>query len=125
MRVICAWCENEGRETLIGELGLYDLDMTSHGICLDHEKDLLKQIDQLKRKQSPRLRRSRRPAVPLRSSSLPVMPHCATPWRRRRQHRMTPAQMTLPFDETTPALAIGNPEWQLVPVEASGLEETT
>jgi hypothetical protein len=121
MRVICAWCENEGRETLIGEIGLYDLDMTSHGICLDHEKVLLQQIDQLKHKQSPRLRRSRRPPVQPRSSSFPVMPHCAAPWRRRRQHRMSPAQMKLPFegDATTPTFA--DPQSELVPVEASSL----
>jgi hypothetical protein len=53
MQVICAWCENEGKETLIGEVGLYEGQMTSHGICDDHEKALLKQI---KIKQNQRLR---------------------------------------------------------------------
>jgi hypothetical protein len=125
MKVICAWCENEGRETLIGEIGLYDVDMTSHGICLDHEKVLLNQIDQLKRKQVPRLRRSRRPAAQPRSSSLPVMPHCATPWRRRRQHRMSPAQLTLPFDDGAKAPNLSDPQWQLVPAPVAGSKEST
>ena len=53
MQVICAWCENEGKETLIGEVGLYEGQMTFHGICDDHEKALLKQI---KIKQNQRLR---------------------------------------------------------------------
>jgi hypothetical protein len=44
MKVICAWCEREGRQTLIGEVGLYDRQMTSHGICRNHEKVVLKQI---------------------------------------------------------------------------------
>jgi hypothetical protein len=48
MKVICAWCEQEGKETLIGEVGLYGRGMTSHGICDDHKKVLLTQIRKLK-----------------------------------------------------------------------------
>jgi hypothetical protein len=34
------------------------------------------------------------------------MPNCATPWRRRRKHRMSAAQLSLPFiDGDQPVLA--------------------
>jgi len=44
MKVICAWCEHEGKETLIGDISLYDMEITSHGICVDHEQGLLREI---------------------------------------------------------------------------------
>lgn len=97
MKVICAWCENEGKETLIGEIGLYDLEVTSHGICLDHEQGLLRQVEALRLKQNPRLRRSRRSRAQSRQSGSAAAPNCATPWRRRK-HRMSSAQLSLPFD---------------------------
>ena len=105
MKVICAWCEDEGKETLIGEIGLFDWQVTSHGICLDHEKVLLRQIDELKLKQNPRFRRPRRPrAQPGSSRSLSVSPRipiCPTPWRRRRRKDpMSPAQLSLPFSDS-------------------------
>jgi hypothetical protein len=105
MKVICAWCENGGKETLIGEVGLYDREVTSHGICLDHERVLLRQIEELKIRQSPRLRRQRRSRGTSRTSGSPAMEHCTTPWRRRRSHRMSSvAQLNLPFgDSETPA----------------------
>jgi hypothetical protein len=124
MKVVCAWCENEGKETLIGEVGLYDVDLTSHGICVDHEKVLLQQIDQLKRNQHPRLRRSRRPSLQLRSSNSPVMPNCATAWRRRRQHRLSPAQLHLPFEDPT-ASALPDEQWLLIPARLSGSADST
>ena len=97
MKVICAWCENEGRETLIGEISLFDMEITSHGICLDHQQVLLRQIDDLRRKEHPRLRRHRRPRIPSRPAGSPVPLHCASPWRRRHLHRASPAQLSLPF----------------------------
>jgi hypothetical protein len=99
MKVICAWCEHEGKETLIGEISLFDVEVTSHGICLDHEKGLLQQIQALKLTQNPRLRRSKRLRAQARSSGAPTMVNCTTPWRRRRQNRFSPAQLTLPFPE--------------------------
>lgn len=49
MTVICAWCEQEGRVKLIGEMGLNDRhNMISHGICEDHEKAMLKKIENLR-----------------------------------------------------------------------------
>jgi hypothetical protein len=98
MKVICAWCENEGKETLIGEIGLYDIDVTSHGICLDHEQVLLRQVEALRCKQNPRLRRSRRSRTQFRQSGSVVVPNCALPWRRRKQ-RMPSAQLSLPFGD--------------------------
>jgi hypothetical protein len=98
MKVICAWCENEGKETLIGEIGLYDIEVTSHGICLDHEQALLQQVEALRLKQHPRLRRVRRSRAQPRQSGSGVIPNCATPWRRRK-HRMSPAQLSLPFGD--------------------------
>lgn len=97
MKVICAWCENEGKETLIGEISLFDMEVTSHGICLDHEEVLLRQIHNMKGSEHPRLRRPRRPRVPTRSAGAPTPVHCASPWRRRHFHRTSPAQLSLPF----------------------------
>jgi hypothetical protein len=97
MKVICAWCESEGKETLIGELSLFDMDMTSHGICLDHEQGLLRQIQALKMTQHPKLRRQRHARSQMRSSGSPIVSSCATPWRRRRRHRNSTFQLSLPF----------------------------
>lgn len=100
MKVVCAWCEREGKETLIGEIGLYDWEVTSHGICLDHEQVVLRQIRELKVKQKPRLRRQRHPRAKSESprvvSGLSTI--CTTPWRRRMyERRMSAAQLSLPF----------------------------
>jgi hypothetical protein len=103
MKVVCAWCEVEGKETLIGEIGLYDWQVTSHGICIDHEKAVLRQIKDLRIQQKPRLRRRKR----LRNvspSSRPSLttgsPVCTSAWRRRRQHaHVSSAQLSLPFGD--------------------------
>ena len=105
MRVICAWCEDEGKETLIGEIGLFDWQVTSHGICIDHETVLLRQIEELRNKLNPRLYRSRRPLAKSKSSRpssvLPTLSGCATTWRRRRRKdRASPAQLSLPFTDS-------------------------
>ncbi len=98
MKVICAWCENEGRETLIGELGLFDIEVISHGICLDHEQVLLRQVEALKLQQNPRLGRTRRSRAQSRQSGSAVVPNSAMP-RRRRKNRMPSAQLSLPFGD--------------------------
>ena len=116
MKVICAWCENEGRETLIRALDLYDAEVTSHGICIDHEKVLLRQIEDLKITQSPRLRRSRRPRMTSRLSGSPTVQNCAIPWRRHRtQRRLSPAQLSLPFDDGEGSLLLTDRELELAP----------
>lgn len=116
MKVVCAWCENEGKETLIGEIGLYDIEVTSHGICIDHEKVLLSQIEKLKMKQNPKLRRSRRPRIQPRASNSPTVPNCTTPWRRRRTHRTSLAQLSLPFSDGTGDANVVDQELGLAPV---------
>jgi hypothetical protein len=104
MKVVCAWCEVEGKETLIGEIGLYDWQVTSHGICIDHEKAVLMQIKDPKMQQSARLRRQRRlrtvPASP-RPSLTTGFPVCTTAWRRRSRHSHgSSAQLSLPFGDS-------------------------
>ena len=115
MKVVCAWCETEGKETLIGEIGLYDVEVTSHGICIDHEKVLLQQIKELKVKQNPKLRRPRRARVQPRSSGSPRVPNCTTPWRRRRTHRMPAAQLSLPFGDSEIEVGVLDQEFGLAP----------
>jgi hypothetical protein len=46
MRVICAWCEEEGKHTLLREVGSPDSLTTSHGICHDHQAVMMKTIGQ-------------------------------------------------------------------------------
>ena len=101
MKVICAWCEREGRQTLIGELELYDRKMTSHGICRKHEKVVLRQIQQLSNRENPRLQRRRLSRSKLGSSTwLPASrtTRMRTPPRRRLlKDRLFSAQLQLPF----------------------------
>jgi hypothetical protein len=103
MKVICAWCEREGRQTLIGEVGLYDRKMTSHGICRNHKKVVLKQIQQLPNRENPRLQRRRLSRMKLRSSTwLPASrtTRMRTPTRRRLlKDRLSSAQLQLPFTD--------------------------
>ena len=102
MKVICAWCEREGRQTLIGEAELYDRKMTSHGICRNHKKVLLKQFQQLPNRENPRLHRQRRSRPTLKSSTrLPASRTTRkhTPTRRRLLNdHFSNAQLQLPFD---------------------------
>ena len=102
MKVICAWCEREGRQTLIGEAALFDRKMTSHGICRNHKNALLKQFQQLPNRENPRLHRQRRSRPTLKSSTqLPASraTRTHTPTRRRLlNHHLSSAQLQLPFD---------------------------
>jgi hypothetical protein len=101
MKVICAWCEREGRQTLIGEMGLYDRNMTSHGICRTHKKVVLKQTQQLPNREIPRLQRRRLTRTKLRSPTrlpAPRTTRMRTPTRRRLlEDRRSSAQLQLPF----------------------------
>ena len=101
MKVICAWCEREGRQTLIGGVELDDRKMTSHGICRNHKKVVLKQIQQLPKRENPRLQRRRLSRTKLRSSTwLPASrtTRMRTPTRRRLlKGRLSSAQLQLPF----------------------------
>jgi hypothetical protein len=44
MRVVCAWCQKEGRPALLSEDKSYNLPVESHGICEDHSVRLLRKI---------------------------------------------------------------------------------
>lgn len=50
MKVLCAWCEEEGKQALIRESESDPCAMATHGICREHEVALLKQIAVLARK---------------------------------------------------------------------------
>ena len=44
MKVVCAWCQKEGRPALLWEDKSYNLPVESHGICEDHSVRLLRKI---------------------------------------------------------------------------------
>lgn len=87
MKVICAWCEQEGRQFLISEVELYDRQMTSHGICGDHKKVVLKQIQRLRSSENFRVQRRRHSHAKLNSSTL-VPTSRTTHVRALRRYRL-------------------------------------
>jgi hypothetical protein len=101
MKVICAWCEKEGRQTLIGEVELYDRQMTSHGICRDHKKVMLRQIQPLPSREHPRLQGRRLSRTKLRSSTWLLASRTTrmrTPTRHRLfKDRLSSVQLQLPL----------------------------
>ena len=101
MKVICAWCEREGGQTLIDNVELYDQHMTSHGICRNHKKEVLRQIQQRPNGENPRRQRRRLSRTTPRSSTwLPASrkTRMHTPTRRRLlKDRPSSAQLQLPF----------------------------
>ena len=44
MRVVCAWCKQEGRDALLGECEPVDDKTETHGICARHSKKLVEQL---------------------------------------------------------------------------------
>lgn len=44
MRVVCAWCKQEGRDGLLGECEPFDDTTETHGICVRHSEKLLEQL---------------------------------------------------------------------------------
>ena len=104
MRVICAWCEREGEETLFGEIGLYDQPLTSHGICDDHQKVILNQIRELRIKQNPRSPRRKQSCAKLGPSGELPPPRTtgirtSTRSRLLIKDRQSSAQLCLPFSD--------------------------
>lgn len=97
MKVICAWCEEEGKHTLLHEAGSQDSPTTSHGICHDHQTVMMKKIGKVTNE-----------ALVLRPRHYEA-PSRATFKGRRKQSRRTPtrrrlcrtsapsSQMVLPF----------------------------
>lgn len=41
MKIICAWCEKEGLQSLMGEKPPYSSDVVSHGMCEYHEEKFI------------------------------------------------------------------------------------
>lgn len=70
MKVVCAWCEEEGKHTLLNEGGAVESPMASHGICRDHERMMVKSLADMKRelmllrpRHDPGLSRGTRPSL--------------------------------------------------------------
>ena len=62
MRFLCAWCQAEGKETVLREDEGDDPTVISHGICEPHQQKMLGEIGKLDigRKENPRKRRMRK-----------------------------------------------------------------
>lgn len=92
MKVICAWCEQEGTETLISEAGLYDGPLPSHGICANHEQAMLRQVRELRIKQNKPVFFSPAPV----SRPVGARPHARRPAVNRY---LSTAQLLIPFSD--------------------------
>lgn len=44
MRIVCAWCEKEGKSALICEIEPFDDPMETHGICVAHRATFLAEL---------------------------------------------------------------------------------
>jgi hypothetical protein len=44
MKVVCAWCEREGKRAYLGECEPYDNPATTHGICPRHKEQSLEAL---------------------------------------------------------------------------------
>ena len=44
MKVVCAWCEREGKRAYLGECEPYDNPATTHGICSRHKEQSLEAL---------------------------------------------------------------------------------
>lgn len=44
MRAVCAWCKQEGRETLLGEREPADDPTETHGICARHSEQVVERL---------------------------------------------------------------------------------
>lgn len=67
MKVLCAWCEQDGKKTLIYESTSNAHAMVTHGICGHHASILRKQVEELTHERKhdplhPRLLRQSGPA---------------------------------------------------------------
>ena len=48
MTVVCAWCQNQGRTTVLREKEPLDWAVVSHGICEEHAKAFLAEVREAK-----------------------------------------------------------------------------
>jgi hypothetical protein len=44
MTVVCAWCQEQGRTTVLGEKEPLDRPLISHGICEEHARVFLAEV---------------------------------------------------------------------------------
>jgi hypothetical protein len=44
MKIVCAWCKQEGRPALLGESEPFDDPTETHGICARHSEKLVEQL---------------------------------------------------------------------------------
>jgi hypothetical protein len=44
MTVVCAWCQRQGRTTVLREKEPFDRPMVSHGICEEHARAFLAEL---------------------------------------------------------------------------------
>jgi hypothetical protein len=103
VKIICAWCQQAGEQTLLDELELYDRRMISHGICKSHTKLVLNKVrGPLGKKRSRRLGQKRRNAT---ARSLTRFPDLQTARPRvlkglgLSSHLLSCAQLRFPFSE--------------------------
>jgi hypothetical protein len=101
MKVICAWCEQEGRHFLISEVELYDRQMTSHGICGDHKKVVLKHVQKPRNSENLRVQRRGHSRTKLKSSTWVPASRTTGVRKLRRcrllKNRLLSAQLQFPF----------------------------
>ncbi len=57
MTVVCAWCERQGRTTVLREKEPFDRPMISHGICEEHVRAFLAELREVR---TPRISLDRR-----------------------------------------------------------------
>jgi hypothetical protein len=48
MTVVCAWCQRQGRATVLREKEPLDWAVVSHGICEEHAKAFLAEVRETK-----------------------------------------------------------------------------
>jgi len=48
MKVVCAWCQDQGRTTVLREKEPFDRPTISHGICEEHARLFLEEVRETK-----------------------------------------------------------------------------
>ncbi len=56
MRLLCAWCEKEGKPALMAEVEPREDPTPTHGMCPAHRAEAEKELEALRRKEEQRHR---------------------------------------------------------------------
>lgn len=48
MKLVCAWCQKEGKPALLADKEPLDDPSESHGLCPDHRKQVEKELNRFK-----------------------------------------------------------------------------